>query len=111
MVFVTSPMWSVANAFFIIPKSRWRTELNLQKIQDQWQQINKPFVKYAISLLILIRQGNFLPEKKVYRLYENMRMEYELSVRLEDKTGLAKLNGRADEKIKKPRGKKADQTD
>jgi len=38
-------------------------------------------------------------------------VEYELSVRLEDNTNLAELNDRADEEVKKFRGKKADQTD
>lgn len=69
-----------------------------REIQERRQFPDETFDKYATALLTLMRRaGNFSPDEKIDRLYENLRAEYKLYVRLDEINEMSDLTARARE--------------
>jgi hypothetical protein len=76
---------------------RYQAKL-VREIQERRQQPKEPYAKYATALQTMMRRaGGFTQAEKVDRLYENLRAEYKLYVRLTDATDLADLAEQAAE--------------
>lgn len=76
---------------------RFRARLK-REIQERRQLPDETFDKYSTALLTMIRRaGDFSPDDKIDRLYENLRAEYKLYVRLDEINELSDLTARARE--------------
>ena len=76
---------------------RYQAKLS-REIQERRQQPKEPYAKYATAVQTMMRRaGGFTQAEKVDRLYENLRAEYKLYVRLTDATDLADLAEQAAE--------------